>query len=59
MLGSMIVFVVVVLIVTAYMTIVHRFLSSAEEPGDFEQPAKPVQPAARKSSGSARPQWAH
>jgi hypothetical protein len=58
MLGSIIVFVVAVLIVSAYMAIVHKFLRSAEEPGDFETPEKPV---TRKSTvrRAAQPQLAH
>lgn len=59
MLGSLVVFAFAVLIVVTYMTIVHKFLRSAEEPGDFEEPKHNKRPAARAALHSAEPRMAH
>jgi hypothetical protein len=59
MLGPIIVFVVAVLIVCTYMAIVHKFLRSAEEPGDFEQPKKPAAREVRQARRTGQPQPAH
>ena len=58
MLGDIMVFVVVLAIVGSYMTIVHSFLRSAEEPGDFanETANTPVpKKRANRSSGRLTP----
>lgn len=59
MLGSIIVLVVTVLIVATYMAIVHRFLRSAEEPGDSGAPMEPVRRASSDSRAAGQPQLAH
>jgi hypothetical protein len=58
--ASMVVFVFVVGIVAAYMTIVHKFLRSTEEPGDFEQPKESARPAKqREAHHHGTPRLAH
>jgi hypothetical protein len=61
MFGSYIVFAIVVVIVSVYMTIVHSFLRSAEEPQDEIREQRPNERKASRdtASGNPRPQYAH
>jgi len=60
MVGSILVFIAAVIVIAVYMSVVHSFLKSAEEPGDFPAVSPKPQPVAQKEiSATGRTQLAH